>query len=288
MRALSPWLVGPLWLLCWVAFCGAPLALALALATGDARPLALALGLYVVMALCGGAALDPPAVRLDPDDDDPALHLAHPHGVVCHGVHAVMANRAERRGRARRTAPVLITTVWPLVVALLAQYGWTAASASRASVAARMRERRDVWLYPGGFREAARHAHGRDVVDVGSRGAIRLALEHGYRVRVAFAFGERRTAYNAQGPQALWRARMWLAARGIPAVVPWLVVFGRSPVRVVVSRAMALPAVREPSAALVEEWHARYVATLRAVHAAHKDPDDPPLVVLGETERGAG
>ena len=37
----------------------------------------------------------------------------------------------------------------------------------------------------------------------------------------------------------------------------------------------------KPSAALVEEWHARYVAALRALHAAHKDPADPPLVVVG-------
>ena len=146
-----------------------------------------------------------------------------------------------------------------------------------ASIAARMRARDDLWLYPGGFREAARHSYHRDVVDVGSRGAVRLALIHGYPVRVAFAFGERKTARNLQG---LWGIRMWLAARGVPAVLPWLHVFGKSPVRVVVSRTLAVPRAPEPSAELVERWHATVVATLRQVHAEYKSPDDPPLVVL--------
>jgi len=74
---------------------------------------------------------------------------------------------------------------------------------------------------------------------------------------------------------------MWLAARGVPAVLPWLHVFGKSPVRVVVSRTLAFPHAPEPSAELVERWHAAVVAMLRQVHAEHKSPDDPPLVVLG-------
>ncbi len=271
-RDYAHWLLRPMWILNWATFFALPLALALS--PVRLTPLLWVGTAYTLLSLGQHVVLDaPPETREDADDASPALHLVHPHGIVCHGIYSVIAQRG-----ARRTRPVLLTTVWPLVRALVAQYGWTAASVSRASVATRMRERRDLWLYPGGFREAARHSHNRDVVDVGSRGAIRLALEHGYRVRVAFAFGERKTAYNLHG---LWRVRMWLAARGIPAVVPWLFVFGKSPVRVVVSRALVLPVVREPSPAVVEEWHGRYVATLRAVHEAHKSSDDPPLVVLG-------
>jgi hypothetical protein len=277
-RDVTPWLIGPVWLVSWAtAYAAVP---ALALAPVWPLPLEWTAAVYVVLAVAHHAVVDAPPPEREAGDagDGPALHLLHPHGVVCHGFHAVIASRA---ARSRRAAPVLVTPLWPLLCAWFVQHGWAAASPSRASVAARMRERRDVWLYPGGFREAARHDHRVDVVDVGSRGAIRLALEHGYRVRVAFAFGERKTAYNLQGPPALWRVRMWLAARGVPAVLPWLVVFGRSPVRVVVSRALEVPAVRAPSAAVVEEWHAKYVATLRAVHAAHKAADDPPLVVVG-------
>jgi hypothetical protein len=140
-----------------------------------------------------------------------------------------------------------------------------------------MRAGRDMWLYPGGFIEAARHSYHTDVADVGSRGAIRLALRHGYPLRVVFAFGERKTAYNLQGH---WGARLWLAKHGVPAVVPWLV-FGRSPVRVVVSCAINVPRVLEPTDADVARLHAEYVGVLIALHAAHKSSDDPPLAVVG-------
>jgi hypothetical protein len=226
--------------------------------------------------------------RLDDDGPDaPGLNLVHPHGIVCHGIHAVMANRRERaRVRRLKRWPVLITPVWLLVRGLLVQYRWTSASASAASISANMRESRDIWLYPGGFHEAARHTHERDVADVSSRGAIRLALLHGYAIRIAFAFGECKTAHNLQGA---WRLRMWLAKRGVPAVVPWLVVFGKSPVRLVVSRALALPRIASPTACDVERWHGAYVAALRELHAAHKPADDPPLLIVdthrAKTER---
>ena len=184
---------------------------------------------------------------------------------------------------ASRTAPRLPTSTtsrW---------YEWRAASrnppgyshrSSRASVAARMRERRDVWLYPGGFREAVRHSYDRDVVDVGSRGAIKLALREGCAVRVAFAFGERKTAYNAQG---LWGIRMWLAKRGVPAVVPLLFPCG-SPPTVALSRLIQLPRVAHPTDAEVEHWHGEYVAELRALHAEFRNADDELFVIDGRVE----
>jgi hypothetical protein len=227
--------------------------------------------LYVVMALFGGSALSTQIVQLDPDPTAPALNLIHPHGVVCHGVHAVMISRTRQGAR-----PVLLTTVWPLVYLLLIQYGWTSASVSARSIADLMRARRDMWLYPGGFREAALHNHAQDVVDVGSRGAIRLALLFGYPVRVAFAFGERETAYNLQG---FWKPRMWLAKRGVPAVVPFLRVFCRTPLRVVVSRTLELPKLANPTEEKVEHWHGEYIATLKAIHTRFKAHGDPPLVV---------
>jgi hypothetical protein len=272
MRArLTPWLIGPVWLLVWLAFFGLPLSLALApFVTWWPHFLAL----YVTMSVLPAVAVDPaPPVRLD-DNMEPALNLVFPHGILCYGVFVAGMGRGARPPR-----PVLLTPVWPLVILMVFLRGWTAASVSAASVSAHMRARGDLWLYPGGFREAARHSYHQDVVDVGGRGAVRLALMHGYPVRVAFAFGERKTARNVQG---LWRIRMWLAARGVPAVVPWLRVFGRSPVRVVISRTLAMPHSPDPSAALVERWHAVVVATLRQVHADHKSADDPPLVVLGE------
>jgi hypothetical protein len=266
----TTYLIVPFWLLCWLAFFGIPLCLAV-VPFVENSPWPYFLVLYVVMALFGGSALSTRIVQLDSDPNAPALNLIHPHGIVCHGVHAVMISRTRQGLR-----PVLLTSVWPLVYLLLVQYSWTSASVSARSIAELMRARRDMWLYPGGFREAALHNHTQDVVDVGSRGAIRLALRFGYAVRIAFAFGERKTAYNLQG---LWKFRMWLAARGVPAVVPVLRVFCKTPVRVVVSRTLALPQLASPTEEDVEHWHRKYVEMLRALHARFKAPDDPPLVV---------
>ena len=134
----------------------------------------------------------------------------------------------------------------------------------------------DVYLFPGGFVEAARHDHRKDVVDVGSRGAVRLALRHGYALRVGFAFGERATAYNLQG---FWGPRLWLAKHGVPAVVPLLRLWARAP-RVAFSPTIQLPVIDAPTHDDVERWHAEYVAALRALHARHKRPGDA-LVVHG-------
>jgi hypothetical protein len=267
---LAMYLTVPFWLLCWLAFYGLPVSLVV-LPFVENSPWPYFLVLYVVMAVFGGSTLSARILELDSDPNAPALNLIHPHGIVCHGVHAVMISRTRQDVR-----PVLLTSVWPLVYVLLIQYGWTSASASARSIEGLMRARRDMWLYPGGFREAALHYHKRDVVDVGSRGAIRLALRFGYPVRVAFVFGERKTAYNLQG---FWKPRMWLAKRGIPAVVPFLRVFCKTPVRVVVSRTLALPQLASPTEEDVERWHSKYVATLKALHVRFKSPDDPSLVV---------
>ena len=140
-----------------------------------------------------------------------------------------------------------------------------------------MRNKKDIYLFPGGFVEATRHSYHSDVVDVGSRGAIRLALRHGYAVRVAFAFGERKTAYNYQGPQGFWKYRLWLARRGIPAVAPLLVPWAPSPT-VAFSPTVQFPLIADPTDADVERWHAVYVTALRDVHAAHGAPDDTLII----------
>ena len=158
--------------------------------------------------------------------------------------------------------------------------GCRCSSPSRASIVALMRANKDVYLFPGGFVEAARHDHRKDVVDVGSRGAIKLALREGCAVRVAFAFGERKTAYNAQG---LWPVRMWLAKRGVPAVVPLVFLWGAPPT-IALSRLMQLPRVAHPTEAEVEHWHGVYVAELRALHAEFRDADDELVVIDGRAE----
>jgi hypothetical protein len=195
--------------------------------------------------------------------------LVHPHGVICQNLLVMISS----------LPPGTACSAWPLLwipTAILYQFGWRAAPASRRSIEALINAKRDVYMYPGGLREAARHSYDRDVVDVGSRGMIKLALEHGCGVRVAFAFGERKTAYNLQG---FWSVRMWLAKRGIPAVVPFLLLWGAPP-RIALSSIIQFPRISSPSAEDIENWHSEYVAELRQLHAEFREPDDV-LVVFG-------
>jgi hypothetical protein len=137
----------------------------------------------------------------------------------------------------------------------------------------------DVVIYPGGYREAAQHDHARDIANVGSRGAIRLALAHGYDVRVAYAFGERSVAVNAPGASTL---RAWLAAHRVPGMLPLptRAVFDKRAVRVAVSAPCAFPAIADASDADVAYWHALYVAELRRHHAEFRSERDPPLTIV--------
>jgi hypothetical protein len=143
-------------------------------------------------------------------------------------------------------------------------------SPSRASIERLMRARRDIFLFPGGFVELARHTRRRDSVDVGSRGAIRLALAHGYAVRVAFSLGEHKTAYNLQWFSGL---RVWLAKRRIPAVVPLLLPFARTPT-VAFSPTIQFPKIAEPTFEEMGRWHAAYVHARRSVHARFASEND--------------
>jgi hypothetical protein len=285
-------------------FVGAPCALVLALLgplglLGLLGPLGLlghtsahaafALALLVVFYVALGARVarmtQPPPLGAEPADV-PHLTLFHPHGIVTTGFSVALIGDRVWNARRRNEfgAPhFLAAAIWPFMdIWARCCFACRISSASRASVVSLMRANKDLYLYPGGFVEAARHSYHADVVDVGSRGAIRLALRHGYAVRVGFAFGERETAYNLQaveGPRALWRFRLWLARRGVPAVLPLLRVWARAP-RIAFSPTIQLPLVRDPTRDDVERWHAEYVAALRALHARYKRPGDV-LVVHG-------
>jgi hypothetical protein len=260
----------------------------LALALGRWADLAALVGFYLALGALVARARVPSPVGAEPaahanGEPMPHLTLVHPHGVVCNGYVTIGvgyreydAARLAALGAPHFLAAAPICYFGDIFCRLV---GVRCSSASRASMVSLMRANKDLYLYPGGFVEAARHSYHADVVDVTSRGAIRLALEHGYAVRVGFAFGERKTAYNLQGPRALWRFRLWLAKRGIPAVLPVLLPFAATP-RVAFSPTMRFPRLdrAELTDEAVERWHAAYVAALRALHAAHKGPGDGLVV----------
>jgi hypothetical protein len=268
--------------LAWTLILAAPCAL-VALVVGRVAEV-----LLVVVAYAGigwvGAKMTPSRPRGADPVDAPHLTLCHPHGVICNGFF-VMGLISARYDAARRLAfgpPHFLASNVTFVADLMCRLGsCRCSSPSRRSIVKLMRAGRDLYLYPGGLIEASRHDHRKDVVDVGSRGAIRLALEHGYAVRVAFAFGESKTAYSLQSFSSI---RLWLAKRGIPAVVSLVCPWAAAPT-IAFSPTIQIPCIHEPTDSDVEHWHARYVGALRTLHACHKAADEPALVVFGERQR---
>ena len=256
-------------------FVGLPCAL-VALYFGRANDIAALVAFYLALGAFISRATQPKPLGAEPSDV-PHLTLCHPHGIICTGVGVLIVG--DRVWNARRRSMFgpphfLAANVWLFFDFWTRCCGCRCSSSSRASVCALMRANKDIYLFPGGFVEAARHDHRKDVVDVGSRGAIRLALKHGYAVRVCFAFGERETAYNLQG---LWAPRIWLAKHGVPTVVPLLRLFGCAP-RVALSPTLQLPLLESPTDSDVERWHSEYVAALRELYGRHRRPGDELVV----------
>jgi hypothetical protein len=262
-------------------FAGVPYAL-VALYSSRVAEAAFVACLYVSLGAVATLIRVPKPLGAEPSDV-PHLTLCHPHGintnafaVLASGDRAWNALRRKLFGQPHFLAARIVTVcsqffLWGLAC--------RCSSASRRSIHSLMLSNKDIYLYPGGFIEAARHSFHADVVDVGSRGAIKLALCHGYAIRVCFAFGERKTAYNLQG---FWNVRIWLAKRGVPAVVPFLRLWAPAP-RVAFSPTIQLPVIEHPTTEDVEHWHGEYVAALCALHAAFKGPGDV-LVVHDESK----
>jgi hypothetical protein len=256
-------------------FVGLPCAL-FALYSGHVTHAAVVACLYIVLGALLTLIVVPKPLGAEPSDV-PHLTLCHPHGinttafsVLCAGDRKWNALRRELFG-----APHFLAANITIFCDFFTRcMSCRCSSPSRISIHSLMRANKDLYLYPGGFIEAARHSYHADVVDVGSRGAIRLALCHGYAIRVCFAFGERKTAYNLQG---LLKIRLWLAKRGVPAVVPLLRLWAAAP-RVAFSPTIQLPVIEDPTNDDIEHWHGEYVAALCALHAAFKGPGDTLIV----------
>jgi hypothetical protein len=137
---------------------GFPCAL-VALALGHAASLAALAAFYLAVAALARRQHPPPPLGAEPADV-PHLTLVHPHGVVCSAYMALgVGDRA--LNRARR---LVLGAPHFLVAAPTCYLGdlfcrlaaVRCSSSSRASVSHLMRDQKDLYLYPGGFVEAAR------------------------------------------------------------------------------------------------------------------------------------
>ena len=135
----------------------------------------------------------------------------------------------------------------------------------------------DFGLLPGGSEEVLSYRSGRDRVYIKKRaGFIKYALQAGYRLFIAYTFGES-DLYNScvlcEG------AQMWVLRRfgfiilpvfwGNVRLLPWLPRHDVS-INTVVGAPLQLPRIEDPTRAEVQYWHARYIEELVALFDRHK------------------
>ena len=115
------------------------------------------------------------------------------------------------------------------------------------------------------------------------KGLVKYALQHGYKMTPIYTFGETRTYYTFTG---LLKLRLWFNSLGVPAAIFfgawWNPIFMRTDAQCVsyVGPPMQLPTIAEPTAAQVDEWHAKYVEALKLVFEENKASSGEPNAVL--------
>ena len=98
------------------------------------------------------------------------------------------------------------------------------------------------------------------------QGLIKYALQHGYALTPIYSFGENRSFHTYNG---LLRLRLWLNRFNFPAVSffgdPWMPLFPRRDSQCLsyVAPPLVLPTIAQPTAAQIDEWHAKYLEALQ-------------------------
>lgn len=248
--------------------------------------------------LKGGATVHFTAEVLDAGPiNDGTMVCYHPHGLLpfafpLNGAVRAKTRKPEYQSAAVRLgprvtgvqAPVLFRI--PILNLVLALLG-CCTPATRDELKRLMRERLTFGILPGGSEEVAVHETGAEVVYIRSRaGFIKYALQHGYRIVVAYSFGE---AELYSSVSALRGFNLWLVKR-FGFVLPvfagwrWLPLLPRPdvPLNTVLGASIQLPRIEHPTSDDVNEWHAEYVRALQRVYEQHQarfGHADRPLVV---------
>lgn len=220
---------------------------------------------------------------------DPAkryVFACHPHGVLSLSVIFSMLLAPRRPNEALggvdyRVATVTFNSFMPLWREVLLWVGFV--NADRASLERCLDDGLSVVTVVGGAVESLSAGPGRADITLGDRkGFVRLALRAGADLVPVYSFGENELFSQLPNPEGspLRRAQEWILrtcgfttplfyGRGV-----FLYSFGllprRVPLHTVVGAPLAVPHVTgEPSPALVDEVHAKYVAALRALYDEH-------------------
>ena len=226
---------------------------------------------------------------------DPAARYIfgyHPHGVVSLGAFVAIGTDAvgfsSRTGLRTHLCTLAVNFKMPFIRELILRLGIVPASKETIRAVLR-REGNAVAIVVGGAREALNaHGGGRYELCLSTRkGFVREALRAKAQLVPVFAFGEN-DVFTTPAPgsvlarvlSAAQRAGLRLYGYSLPffwGTLPYTPIPGGvqpKPVAltVVVGAPLALPDVRPDAitSALVDEWHAKYVAALTDLFEAHK------------------
>mmetsp|Transcript_21714 Transcript_21714/g.60334 ORF Transcript_21714/g.60334 Transcript_21714/m.60334 type:complete len:352 (-) Transcript_21714:160-1215(-) len=201
----------------------------------------------------------------------PTFYAVHTHGAFCMGWGALFCHPAFSHVRFCFAPALYASPLFRLFARLVGKPG----SASKAAMQGYMKRQQDVALPPGGFEEATLTDVRQDRVFLQKRtGFIKLCLQHGYRVRPVYCFGEKKTYWNWQGA---WNWRLALNRLGVPAIFVWgtpllpLVPKHDFDFTIVVGPPLDVPHLPEPTREQVQRYHAMYVRALQTLFDEHKE-----------------
>mmetsp|Transcript_30617 Transcript_30617/g.46694 ORF Transcript_30617/g.46694 Transcript_30617/m.46694 type:complete len:394 (-) Transcript_30617:357-1538(-) len=215
----------------------------------------------------------------------------HPHGVFCWSLwmFAEKGSPFDQRfpGLCGERLNGLIASVLfyiPVVRDFFLQFPYIDASRKCASKA--LAQGQSLYIIPGGEEENVLTHYGKDIVVLKKRkGFIRLALSYGADLVPVFGAGTTDTFVTY--PE-LFGIRKWLQKRFRISMElyrgRWFtpLPFTNTPQRVLIGKPIPTPTPKvkgaKPDDALVDEYHAKYIAALKELHDKHVK--DRPLIIL--------
>ncbi|KAJ0404121.1 hypothetical protein ATCC90586_007377 [Pythium insidiosum] len=204
--------------------------------------------------------------------DEKAMYGFHPHGVLSCGwsLNGAHSMRFAESGARWLVAENLFW--FPLMRDILhwLEFGTVA----KKTFLKFMREGRNICLIPGGFEEATLFEYGKHRVYVKKRlGFIKLALQHGYKVRPVYTFGEELTFRTFS---YFLKQRLLLNQYKIPGVaftgrlLCFFLPFPDVDLVTVVGKAIELPKIEHPTREEVAKYHKLYVDALVDIFERNK------------------
>eukprot|EP00562_Extubocellulus_spinifer_P033659 CAMPEP_0178685790 /NCGR_PEP_ID=MMETSP0699-20121125/3578_1 /TAXON_ID=265572 /ORGANISM="Extubocellulus spinifer, Strain CCMP396" /LENGTH=380 /DNA_ID=CAMNT_0020330581 /DNA_START=171 /DNA_END=1313 /DNA_ORIENTATION=+ len=209
------------------------------------------------------------------------VFAVHPHGIHCLPLSLFTTYGSDFDAKfpglvGRRITGLAATVMFKIPMVREIFIGWGYCDASRAVASKVLECGRSVLVCTGGEEESMYTRRGRDVVVLQKRkGFIRLALSYGADIVPVFGVGNSDTykTYSFMGKQRMWLQKNVDIALPIfhgrfftplPYKIPVQTLIGE-PIRTPMPKARG----QRPDEALVDEYHAKYIAALRELHAKH-------------------